>query len=70
MNLWINCHILTRNNQWDDHGRQCSDTEFDLKHVALMQIFWMFCECSKGPDISVEINSEYTRQDQYIESCR
>ena len=70
MNLWINCYILSRNKQWDDHGGQGDDTEFDPEHVAFVKIFRILCECSKGPDISVEINSKYTQQDQYIVSRR
>ena len=70
MNLWINCHILTRNKQWDDDGCQRNDTEFDPKHVAFLDIFRFLCECSKGPDISVKVNCKHAQQDQYIVSRR
>ena len=66
MHLWIHWHILTRNKQWDDHSRQRSDAEFDPKYVAFLQIFRFLRECSKGPDISVDVNSKHAQQDKYI----
>ena len=61
--LLINWHILTRNKEWNDDGCQGSDSKFDPKYVTFSDILRLVRDCSKGPDIPVEVNGKNSEQD-------